>query len=97
MPSWQAKQQVKPRIYCFLSFDNSFWQKQGSSRKSYILVLKCTDDRTPPPPPKYIKNHREGTRVIDLIKGFLGARGGGGKRDSKYGSLLVCIVSMLWR
>lgn len=96
MPSWQAKQQVKPRIYCFLSFDNSFWQKQGSSRKSYILVLKCTDDRTPPP--KYIKNHREGTRVIDLIKGFLGAMGGGGgKRDSKYGSLLVCIVSMLWR
>lgn len=66
MPSWQAKQQVKPRIYCFLSFDNSFWQKQGSSRKSYILVLKCTDDRTPPP------------NQIDLIKGFLGAIGGGG-------------------
>lgn len=91
MPSWQAKQQVKPRIYCFLSFD------RNKAVLERVTFWSSNVQMTVPPPPKYIKNHREGTRVIDLIKGFLGAMGGGGKRDSKYGSLLVCIVSMLWR
>lgn len=59
MPSLYTKQHVEPQIYCFSSLNNRFGkfvQKQSSSRKIYIFILKCA--RWPHTPLSKLCNNR---------------------------------------